>query len=189
MRIRRAVCVATSVLVVAAAGCGDDDGGGTGTSGGGDAGLRQDYVDAIVETAGDGEVPFTVEDRTCMAESFVDGLGVDAMDEAGVTPDDIRDDPDSSPSELGLEFSGEQAADFYDRLSGCMNVRALFLEAMGAGGELPDEAVACIDENVSDDLLERFFTVGFTEGDEGFEDGLDQELEDAVAPCSQLAGG
>lgn len=188
MRIRRALCVATSILVVAAAGCGDDDGGGTGISAGA-AGLRQEYVDAIVEISDDGDEAFTVEDRTCMAESFVDGLGVDAMDEAGVTPDDIRADPDSGPGELGFDFSGEQAADFYDRLSGCMNVRAFFLEGMGSGGELPDEAIACLDENISDDLLERFFTVGFTEGDAGFDDDLDQELDDALEPCIQLAGG
>lgn len=203
--------IAALVLIASAAACGDDDSGadsadevtttttddGTGErrDGDGDAtaptgGLRQDYVDAIVEVADVGDQSFAVDERTCVAESFVDAFGADEMAEAGVTPDDIRRGEGQGPGDLGLDFSDAQASDFYDRLTGCMDIRAKFIEGLGAAGELPPEAVACLDSSIDDDLLERFFTTSFTQGDEGFDDdpALEQEFQDAVAPCMALSG-
>ncbi len=187
MRVRRAMGIAVSAVVVTAVGCGDDEDG-IASATGGDADLRQEYVDALVEVTDEAGAVFTVEEHRCMVESFVDGLGVDALDEAGVTPDDIRNDPDTGPEDLGFDFSGEQAADFYDRLWDCMDLRAFFIEGMGAGATLPDEVIACLDENISDDMLERVFTRLFTEGEDAFDDGLDPELENALSHCPLPAG-
>jgi hypothetical protein len=209
----RGICatgIAALVLVASAAGCGDDDSADDGDDGevtttlADDAGegrgedddaastgsRRQDYVDAIVEVADEGDPSFGVDERTCVAESFVDAFGADEIAAAGVAPDDIRRGEDQGPGDLGLDFSEAQQSDFYERLSGCMDIRALFIAGLSAGGELPPEAVDCLDANIDDDLLERFFTTGFTQGDEGFDEdpALEQEFQDAVAPCMALSG-
>ena len=120
----------------------------------------------------------------------MDGFGVDEIVAAGVTPDDVGSDEVDGPGDLGLEFSDEQAASFYDRLTGCMDVKALVIEGMTNGADLPEDAADCLDENLTDDLLEGFLTTGFTQGDAGFEDDpeLETELDDAVAPCMALSG-
>lgn len=183
MRRTRALGASMLALAIVAAACADES---DETGGGSEASAeeRQEYVDAIVAISESDDEAFTVEHRTCVAESFVDGFGVDEIVAAGVTPDDIRDDPDDGPGELGLEFSDEQAASFYDRLTGCMDVRALIMEAFG-GDDLSQESVDCLDENLSDDLIERFLIMGFTQGDPGFEETpeLEDELEDAVGGC------
>jgi hypothetical protein len=153
--------------------------------------LRQEYVDAIVAIADDeDDEAFPPEARLCVAESFVDAFGAEEMREAGVEPEDIAGDV-GGPGELGLDFSDEQSAAFYDQMSGCMDLRSLIVEGvLGAESELPPEAVACLDENLTDDLLERFFVTGFTQGDAGFEDNpeLEAEFNDAVTPCMELSG-
>jgi hypothetical protein len=145
---------------------------------------RQEYVDAIVAVSDSDDEALTLEHRTCLAESFVDGYGVDEIVAAGVTPQDIRDEPDAGPGEMGLEFSDEQAASLYDRLTGCMDVRAFLIEGIG-GDDLSQESMDCLDENLTDDLIERFLITGFTQGDAGFEDNpeLEDELDEAVGPC------
>jgi hypothetical protein len=181
------IVLAAVAVAAAAAGCGDDDG-----DGGGDAssGQRQEYVDAIVALAeGDDGEALTAEHRTCVAESFVDGFGVDGLADAGVTPDDIRDRGADGPGELGLDFSDAQASDFYDRMSGCMDLRAVVLDSVASEIDDPD-VMACLDENVTDELLERVVVAGFTEGDDAFAPGseLEQEYQGAIMPCVTLAG-
>jgi hypothetical protein len=202
MRTTRVMGVAVLVLLAgAAAGCGDDGDDDTTTGSGGQtpgteasteasAEDRQGYVDAIVAISDDDDDSLTIDHRTCVAESFVDGFGVDEIVAAGVTPDTIAEDGVDGPGDLGLEFTDDQATSFYDRLTDCMDVRGLVLDAMSDGGEMPPEAVACLDENLSDDLLERYITVGFTQGDAGFEDDpdLETELDEALTPCMALSG-
>ncbi len=51
--------------------------------------------------------------------------------------------------------------------------------------ELSQESMDCLDENLTDDLIERFLITGFTQGDAGFEDNpeLEDEMDEAVGPC------
>jgi hypothetical protein len=187
------IVLAAVALAAVAAGCGDDDGGnGDGGAGGDDASSeqRQEYVDAIVALADDDDnEAFTAEHRTCVAESFVDGYGVDELADADVTPDDIRSRGADGPGELGLDFSDAQASDFYDRMSGCMDLRTVVLDSVASEIDDP-EVLDCLDENVTDDLLERVVVAGFTEGDDAFAPGseLEQEYQGAIMPCVTLAG-
>ncbi len=213
MRLRGMMGAAVLLLVVGGvAACGDDDsdtstdttaddGGDTGggdTGDGGDTpaeddGLRQEYVDAIVFIGSENDnEAFPEEARLCVAESFVDAFGAEQIQAAGIEPEDITSGEMDGTDDLDLDFSEEQAADFYERMTGCMDLREMVVEGiLGVENQVTPEAVACLDENLTDDLLERFFVTGFTQGDEGFEDepGLEQEFETAVTPCLELFEG
>ena len=168
-----------AVLAVLGAACGDSDDGGSDQ--------RQDYVDAL-EASAEQDGGLSAEERTCVAESFVDGYGADAIDEAGVTPDEIRDA--TGPDELGLDFSDEQKDEFYAQLTDCMDVRTLMLDALSEDADSPDEVRACLDDNIDDDLIREFLVTGFTEGDAGFEDNpdLEAQLNAAFALCVPTTG-
>ena len=157
--------VLVAVLAVVGSACGDDD-----DAGGSDQ--RQEYVDAF-EAGAEEDSGLSAQERTCVAESFVDGYGPAEIDEAGVTPDDIRDA--DGPAELGLEFSDEQKDAFYSQLTDCMDVRSLMLDALSEEADSPDEVRACLEDNLDDDLIRDFLVTGFTEGDAGFEDDPDLE--------------
>lgn len=197
MKTRRAFGVAALLASVVGVGCAEEAGdevageaesaeetGATEAT----AAERQAYVDAIVGAEEDDD-DLTPDQRRCVAESFVDGFGVDEIVAAGVTPDDIRSDEVDSPADIGLDFSEEQAASFYDRMTECMDVKALLIDSI-VGDDLPQEAADCLHDNLTDDLVERVVTIGFTQGEAGLDDepGLAAEVEEAVAPCMALSG-
>ena len=175
-----ALLVAVALFGVAA--CSDSD------SEGGSDEERQEYVDALVASAEE-ESGLDDEQTQCVAESFVDGYGAAELADADVTPEDMRDA--GGPGELGLDFSDAQRDDFYERLTGCMDVRSLMLDAFTDGAEAPDEVRACLDDQLDDDLLRDFLVVGFTEGDAGFEDNpdLETDLNAVFEACSGLGSG
>ena len=54
------------------------------------------YIDAVV---GVSEDPTTTDEQErCFAQAFMTSIGVEGMVEAGVSPDDIRNEPDASPA-------------------------------------------------------------------------------------------
>lgn len=202
MRPRRMMGAAVLLLVFGGvAACGDDDSdsstGGTATgddapaeTDASDDGQREEYVEAIVAIAGEDDIDsFPPEARQCVAESFVDGFGAEEIAAAGVTPEDITGGEVGGPGDLGLDFSDEQADAFYEQMSGCLDLRELLVNGiLGVEGDVPPEVTACFDENLSDDLLQQFFTTGFTQGDAGFEENpeLEEEFNNALTPCMAL---
>lgn len=88
----------SGTLMVVAAGCGDDDDDDDASTSG------DDYVAAISDAfEDDGEM--TDEAKTCVAQAYVEVIGVERFQEAGISPQDIRDNPDKTPEELGLELT------------------------------------------------------------------------------------
>lgn len=171
-----ALLVAVALLGVA---CSDSD------SEGGSDEERQEYVDAVVASAEE-ESGLDDEQTQCVAESFVDGYGAAELADADVTPDDVREA--GGPGELGLDFTDAQREDFYERLTDCMDVRTLMLDAFTEGAEAADEVRACLDDQLDDELIRDFLVVGFTEGDAGFEDDpdLETDLNAVFEACSAL---
>jgi hypothetical protein len=105
--------VALAGALLVAAGCGDGDG-----SGGSSAG---DYVDAITDSFGE-EAGLNDEAKRCVAEAYVEVIGVEDFKDAGVSPQDIRDDPDASPEEMGLELDEEQVAELSEAALKCPGI-------------------------------------------------------------------
>jgi hypothetical protein len=178
----------TLVLALAAMGifgaaCGGDDdesGGGSGGDSSSDEG--QEYVDAIVASSNESDL--TDEESECFARAFVDAVGVDQLHDA-VTPDEIREDPQSSPSEFGITLDDAQADAFWEDLNDCMDVRAEFVEALTAGENVSDQDVECLERAIDDDLLKRLLVTSVMEGDEALEDDeeLRADLIDAFNEC------
>jgi hypothetical protein len=156
--------------VLGLAACGDD---------GDDGASRDEYVEAMLATSNDPQ--FSEEDNRCLAESFVDGIGVDTLADAGVDPGDFADVDD--PAELGLEISDAQGDAFYERVSACVDVRSIVVDGLAEGA--PPEQAACVEANVDDDLVKQFMITLFTEGPSALEGNseLVQAMSIALAPC------
>lgn len=181
----RRMMLAVAVLATGAFGaaCGDDDGGG-GSGGESSSDEGQEYVDAIV--ASNEESELTDEENECFARAFVDAVGVNQLQDA-VSPDEIRDNPQSSPEELGITLDGDQADAFWDDVNDCMDVRAAFVEGLTAGENLSDETVDCIRGAFDDDLLKRVFLTSLMEGEDALQQ--DQDLMgDLIGVLSECPG-
>jgi hypothetical protein len=165
----RRTMLAVAVLVMAALGaaCGDDDDGGGGESSSDEG---QEYVDAIVASNDDSEL--TDEENECFARAFVDAVGVEQL-QGAVTPDEIREDPESSPSEFGLTLDDDEADAFWEDVNECMDVRAAFVEGLTEGEDMSQETVDCLEDAIDDDLLKRVLVTSLMEG----EDALQQDQE------------
>jgi hypothetical protein len=157
------------VGVLALAACGDD---------GDDGASRDEYVEAMLASTNDPQ--FSEEENRCLAESFVDGIGVDTLADAGVDPDDIADV--DNPGDLGLEISDAQGDAFYERVTACVDVRSIVVDGIAEGAS-PEQA-ACVEANVDDDLVKQFIITIFTEGSAGTIDSeLVQAVSTALGPC------
>jgi hypothetical protein len=175
MKMRAAVAVAVGLVLVLAA-CGGDD-----ESGGGD--LREQYVDAIALAEEDQDTPFSGDDVRCYAEAVVDGIGVDAL-EAGTTPAEIEQAGAFDPVTAGIELTEEDAEAVVDGVSTCVDLREVFLDQLGAEGSATPEQIACVDEEVDDELLESFYVASLMSGDDGEAQATASvELQAAAMPC------
>jgi hypothetical protein len=166
----RRTMLAVAVLMMAAVGaaCGDDDDGGGSESSSAEG---QEYVDAIVASNEDSEL--TEEENECFARAFVDAVGVEQL-QGAVTPDEIREDPESSPDEFGITLDEDQADAFWEDVNECMDVRAAFVEGLTEGEDMSQETVDCLEGAIDDDLLKRVLVTSLMEGEDALEE--DQEL-------------
>jgi hypothetical protein len=168
----RRMMLAVAVLAMGAAGaaCGgdDNDGGGSGESSSEEG---QEYVDAIIASNDDSGL--TDEENQCFARAFVDAVGVDQLQDA-VTPEEIRENPESTPEEFGITLDEDQGDAFWEDVNDCMDVRAAFVEGITEGEDLSEEAVNCLEDAIDDNLLKRIFLTSLIEGEAALEE--DQEL-------------
>ncbi len=138
-------------------------------------GSREDYVDALASTftEEDGEI-YTSDQVQCMAEHFVDTIGVDGFEQAGVTPEMAADDGVMDELEIDEPTAREMAGAF----ASCdVNIREIFLEQLSAGQEMTAEQRACVEGVLTDDAIVESFVIDIT-GDETTEDPFD-----AIMPC------
>jgi len=129
------------------------------TSGGsGASGSEKDYIDALaVSIQGDDSFPVDPDQATCLATSMVKVIGVDALTEAGVSPDDI-----ASSDGIGTltSLSEKQATAMADVIfdGKCVDFGKLMTDqlAQGLGGSLTEKQVKCIaDAMFGNDLFKK----------------------------------
>lgn len=150
----------------------------TSTTDGEPSGDPQDYVDALVATIdGAGEEFFEPGQVECLAESFVDVIGVDALEAAGISPDELAEGTASTfPPELGLDEA--EANELYDQFGACeIDLVEQFSKIFAAGRDLTAEEQACLEGVGTDENLRASFVA----------DVLGEELEDdpldAITTC------
>jgi hypothetical protein len=162
-------------IVTAAAACSDDG------EGGGRSDEEQEYIDAAMATFDPEEAaPMTEDDAECIVTSMVDEIGVDDLEEAGITPESFGED-EEFPSGL----SEEQAGEAVDAIDGCIDLRDLFLEAMAEDESVPEEAQECLAEQFDDEVVRRIMVLTLSEGEDAItgDSELMQELTAAFNEC------
>jgi hypothetical protein len=186
---RIAVMLTAGVLgltgLVACGGDDDDDAGG----GGGDdvSEAEQPYVDAMIENfrSGDAdELTLTDEQAECVGPKWIDTIGVERLEEAGLEPSDIASDSESDISELGL--SEDEGGELYDAFGACdVDLQALFIDSLAADEDLTDEDRQCLVDNFDEDFLRRILVLTLTQGDDALEgdEELTGELFDVFSEC------
>lgn len=187
-----AAVVAAALLTVAACGDGgtaDDDAAGSTSGADSDASVADldTYNAAVIDDLENGGgLPFGEAESRCMAEGFVESIGLDALQAAGVTPEELVAE---EPSELGIDYDDAQAGRFAALMRGCgLSASDLLLSGPGeAGADVPEDLAACVDENVDADAL--FALAGQTMADGGAIDeaGAGAILADAVTACPGFA--
>ena len=180
MRSRCAVWFCAALVGMAAVACsGDDDDSAdkkddtssektttteSSSSGGNASGTEAEYIDAITEAGEDPDS--TPEQNRCVAEAFVDTLGVEGFVAAGVSPDDIRNDPDSTPKSLGITFTDAQKDTLWDAINECRDIPEFIVEQISKDGQYTAEQTACLKDGLSEDLVKGLFLPALLEGDD-----------------------
>ena len=163
-------CVAALSFVLAA--CGGDDGGSDPAA--------EPYIEAAAASIqADNEGGFAVDDETatCIARAVVDSLGVEAFEEAEVTPEDVEAAEEFS--ELGIEVDEEMVASIGEKLGGCPLADVLLAGMTSQLGDLSDEDAECLASNMDNAEIGESMAQGIL----GEQDG-----QEAAAPIFEAMG-
>lgn len=181
---RRLALLAASLLVLAA--CGGDEGA-----------SRDDYVDAATDAladAGDDEnVTFDDDDAECLAEAVVDAIGVDELNDAGISADDFVEV--DALEELDVDIDDDVVDAMTDAVQDCeINfANSLAEEITGQFGEgvLSDEALECVGTEIgaSQELAEVFAESLITGNASGGEAAGFEAAQAAFGECPEALTG
>lgn len=129
----------------------------------------QAYVDSMTaafeEDAGVDE-SFPVDQMECFVGDMVDGIGVDNLKEAGLTPESVTDDSADADIEALSEGDRKVVADSF---TGCIDLEEIFIgsiEAESGGDELPKEMKECF-AAIDWKVMEAEFAETIVSGDDG----------------------
>jgi hypothetical protein len=176
-----AAVAAVSVMVLGACG-GDDDDDGAASSGEG-----EEYVEAVAASMRDDEVPMDAERANCAATAIVDVVGVDTLEDAGISPEELGDAdnlqsldvevPDDITDRLGAAFD---ECGFADTIKDAL-VNGFTGEF---GSDLSAEATACLRDNLDDEAVTDALAATFVDGSD---EHMQEPLLSAVAACPPVA--
>jgi hypothetical protein len=184
--MRRWLVAAGIVVLATVAGCG-----------GGSSGDEEAYAAALAGSVRDSmgeDLPVSEGEAQCVGEGVVNVLGVEPFQEAGITPEDIRENPDRDLDELITDPTPEQAEGFVDVIFECVDMGALFAAGFQASAaeddvRIPQEKVECIGENFErNDRLRELFAASLLEGtDPDFDEGGAELLGEILGDCLSVA--
>ena len=150
----------------------------TTTAGGGGGGGDVPELDAAEQKFADAmEVEFASDDiwasadLDCLAANWVDAIGVDTFEAAGMSPETFAGD---GPGELGLDEA--TADEMVDAMVDCGLGFDAFRSAMSQGDEA---AAACLGDNLPDEQLRAALVTLF----QGDEESFEPLMEDAFDEC------
>lgn len=130
-------------------------------------GAAADYVAALTGAlqADPNEVPLMDDDQaTCVAPAWVEAVTPDRFGASGLRPADVEGEV-WTRTIAALTLTVEEAGPLVDALRTCgVDVRRTMIDtARGTdGGALDAAAVACLDEDLTPELAERFAAVGLS---------------------------
>jgi hypothetical protein len=178
-----ALLIATAAVALVTA-CGDDDDDGEVSEG------AQPYVDAMIESfdnAPPDELQIDREQARCLAPRWVEAIGAERLQAAGIEPRDFADQGDVDLTEVGLSEDDGNA--MYDAFGECdIDVKRVFVESFSTDRDVSDEDKDCLADAMSDDLLRRIMVTTFVAGDEALnqDEALTGELFGVFSDCPGL---
>lgn len=164
MKIR--AITAVGVLALALAACGGSD----------DEAASKAIADSIMDS-NDETFKVTQEQADCIGDGMVEDIGTDQLVEYGI----ITEDNKASDGIESVKMSEDDAKAAADTMQDCADIKEIFTGAMG---ELPEEAQACIDEKLTDEVVNEFLVSVFMDDQEAGQ----QDLMTALTEC-MTAGG
>lgn len=132
-------------------------------------------ISASMMESGDDEFALTQEQADCVGEGMVDKIGVDKLQEYGILTEDLT--ADDTVSDVTFEESDADGA--AETIVGCADMQSLMSEQFSAGGDLTDEQVDCLNEQLDDEALTKMFSLVF----QGKEDEATEDLMGPVMSC------
>ncbi len=161
MKLRTIGAVAALALTLTA--CGSDDEAAS-------AAIAESMMDSNDET-----FQVTQEQADCVGDGMVDDIGTDQLVEYGL----ITEDNEAADGIDSVKMSEDDAQAAADVFQGCADVKKIFTDAMGAG--VPEEAATCIDEKLTDDVLNEFLVAVFQDDQEAGTQGLMTALQECMS--------
>lgn len=155
---------AAAVLALALTACGGS---------GDDEKASTNLADSIMDSSS-ATFEVTQDQADCIGEGFVDEIGTDQLVDYKILDEDLEaaDGLDS------VKMSEDDAQAAADTMQNCADIKEIFTGAMG---ELPEEALTCIDEKLTDDVLNEFLVAVFTDDQEAGTQGLMGALTECMA--------
>ena len=116
----------------------------------------------------------TQAEADCVGEGFVDEIGVDKLTEYGI----ITEDLESTGGIDDVEMSEADAESAADVMADCADIKEIFTGAMD---QLPEEAKACVDEKLNDEVIHEFLVALFMNDAEAGQQGLMTALQECMS--------
>jgi hypothetical protein len=152
---------AVVVLALSFAACGNDEA------------AASEAISKSIMDSNDESFKVTKDEADCVGDGLVDQIGVDKLTEYGI----ITEDLESSGGINNVEMSQGDAESAADVMADCADIKQIFTSAMG---ELPEEAKACVDENLNDDVIHEFLVAIFMNDQEGGQQGVMTALQECM---------
>ncbi len=159
MRIRTIGAVA--VLALSLAACGNDEE------------AASQAISKSIMDSNDENFEVTKEEADCVGDGLVEKIGVDKLTEYDILTEDLE----SSGGINDVEMSRADAESAADVMADCADIKQVFTNAMG---ELPEEAQACVDENLDDEVIHEFLVAIFMNDQEAGQQGVMTALQECI---------
>jgi hypothetical protein len=187
--MRRIVVIVAAGLLLGA--CGDDDDGATPATTAEAADHARDadvYVEAVASSWNEtSELPLDERQTTCVARGLVDVVGVDALTEAGISPDEFA--AADELASLGVELPGDATAVLGAALGECDVVETLEGIVIAAfpdefGVQLPPDAATCLTDHLDDQAVADGWAATFIDGSD---ERLQRLVSSSMGACPAVA--
>jgi hypothetical protein len=151
-----------AVLALALTSCGNDD----------EAASKA--IAAGVMESNDNTFKVTQEQADCLGDGMVDEIGTDQLVEYGLITEDMK----QSEGIDSVEMSDADAESAAGVMQDCADIKKIFTDAMGTG--MPEEAATCVDEKLTDEVINDFLVAVFQNDQEAGTQGLMTALQECM---------
>lgn len=141
------------------------------------------YVDAMsTSMTEEDSFPGDEKQATCFSEGFVDIVGIDKVKKMG-TPKEFAEDNTNMEFD-DLDLTRDQGEKLYDQFGECdMDMREMLLAEVD-DEDTTDEVKACLEEELTDDIVKDFFVTTMLDGEEALETSpAGSKLTQALMGC------